>query len=80
MTKLCKDCKWVERNFLGRANEFSHCFKAIRKEEPSDLVMGRSPKHSYYMALTNRMPGSPCDPDGKLWEAINETVKLHVRG
>ena len=60
--KFCKDCKWCN----GGTSEYPNCWQELSTYPPS-LVTGK-PKYPFHGCEYMRTTGSPCGPEGNLWE------------
>jgi hypothetical protein len=69
--KLCKDCKHINRGFLGlNSLEFSKCKKSRMTEEEIDfLETGKVTKKIKYEYCDLYRKYGKCGPEGKHWEA-----------
>jgi hypothetical protein len=64
--KYCEDCKWFEYNFFY-GKETGKCTNPFALKE-NDHYARVARKCAPYASIV-RMTGSPCGPEGKLFEA-----------
>jgi hypothetical protein len=78
---LCKDCKYVEADFMTRLTKYSYGFKCTLPEawvKPEyDPVIGITKEGYFHTARLMRGSHESCGPDAKKW-VPNSTKKVFL--